>query len=64
MYDILFSDDTAMNDCGFKMTLEEAKDYIATWNGTNHGYFEDYKGGFVCIICCLSDAFVYEEEVR
>lgn len=50
-YDIFFHDNENSNNLGFHMSLQEAKDYIEMHNGTNHSYFEDYKGGIVQIVC-------------
>lgn len=43
-YDIYFNDAEKSNNKGFKMNIEEAKDYINQYNGTNDSYFADYDG--------------------
>ena len=52
-YDVVFDDDTAMNEKGFKATLEYCKDYVINNNtGKKTGtYFDDYRGGTVMIVC-------------
>ena len=50
-YDVHFNDSENSNNKGFKESLDYCKDYIETHNGTNHGYFADYKGGSVSIVC-------------
>lgn len=62
-FDILFNDDNNSNNKGFAISLEEAKDYINRYNGTNESYFEDYKGGIVSIICNETEEVVFETEV-
>jgi hypothetical protein len=47
----------------FDISLEDAKDYINRYNGTNESYFEDYKGGIVSIICNETEEVVFETEV-
>ena len=63
-YNVVFNDSENSNDKGFALTLEEAKDYINRYNGTNESYFEDYKGGMVSIVCNETGETEYEEEVR
>ena len=63
-YDVHFNDDQDSNNKGFEYTLEEAKDYIQAYNGTNESYFEDYKGGTVSVVCNETGETVYEEEVK
>lgn len=63
-HDIVFNDSEDGNSNGFKLSLQEAKDYIKTWNGTDHGYFADYKGGVVGVVKNETGETVYEEEVR
>lgn len=63
-YDIVFNDDTDSNNVGGNYTLQEAKDYIEMNNGTDWGYFKDYKGGTVSIYCKETDEEVYSETVR
>lgn len=62
-FDILFNDDNNSNNKGFAVSIEEAKDYINRYNGTNESYFEDYKGGIVSIICNETEEVVFETEV-
>lgn len=63
-HNVYFNDEQDSNDKGMSVTRQEAKDYIKTWNGTNHSYFEDYKGGIVSVVCNETGETVYEEEVR
>lgn len=49
-YDVIFNDENDSNSMGFEMTKSEAIDYIKTWNGTDHTYFGDYKGGIVSVV--------------
>jgi len=63
-YNVHFNDDQDSNNKGFKYTLEEAKDYIQSYNGTNESYFEDYKYGTVSVVCNETGETVYEEEVK
>ena len=37
---------------------------ISRCNGTNEGYFEDYKGGIVSIVCNETGEEVYSERVK
>jgi len=62
-YNVVFNDDNNSNDKGFEQTLEYCKNYIQSFNGTNHSYFEDYKGGIVQVVCNETGDVVYEEEV-
>jgi hypothetical protein len=62
-YNVIFNDDQDSNDKGFKYTLDECKDYIHSFNGTNESYFEDYKGGTVSIVCNETGENVYEENI-
>ncbi|MCT4321821.1 hypothetical protein [Elizabethkingia anophelis] len=62
-YNIYFNDSENSNDKGFELSLEQAKDYIKKYNGTNESYFADYKGGQVSIIDNETDQIVYEEEI-
>ena len=63
-YDVVFHDDMNSNSKGFKTTLDECKNYIEAYNGTNESYFEDYKGGTVSIYCHQTEENVYEEIIR
>jgi len=61
-YDIYFKDQASSIAKGFKMPLNQALDYIADNNGT--GYFADYKGGTVSIVCNETGLTAYETEVK
>jgi hypothetical protein len=62
-YDIHFqSNDSSMNK-GFRFSLEQAANHISIHNGTNHSYFQDFKGGLVQIVCNETEEVVYETEV-
>jgi len=63
-YDVEFNSDTDSMHEGFCVSVEDCKHYIDVWNGTNHSYFEDFKGGTVSIRCNETEELVYEEEVR
>ena len=63
-YDIQFDDDNNTMNEGFAFSLEEAKDYIKTNNGSNSGYFGSFKSGIVSIYCRETGECVYEEEIR
>lgn len=63
-YDVQFLDSQNTNSKGFKMTIEQAKEYITSNNGTNNSYFSDYKGGTVCIVCNEDFEVIYSEEVK
>ena len=62
-YDVHFNDNNDSNSKGFEMTIEDAKSYIQSYNGTNNSYFADYKGGTVSVVCNQNSKTVYEEEV-
>ena len=63
-YDVHFNDSNDSNDKGFEVSEEEAMNYIRDHNGTNHSYFEDYKGGVVSVVCNETGETVHEEEVK
>lgn len=63
-YDVVFNDDNASNRKGWHETFEYCKNYIESNNGTNNGYFADYKGGTVSIYCNETDDEVYSEIVK
>ena len=63
-YDVYFNDSENSNNKGFNMTLEEAKEYIRIYNGTNESYFADYKGGTVSIVCNENGEEVYNTTIR
>ena len=62
-YDVYFNDENDSNNKGFKCSLEDAKGYIDSYNGTNESYFEDYKGGTVSIVCNETEETVFETEI-
>ena len=62
-FDIFFNDDNNCNNLGFKSSIEYCKDYIEMHNGSNHSYFEDYKGGTVSIVCNETQKVAFETEV-
>jgi hypothetical protein len=62
-YDIFFqSNDSSMNKC-FRFTLEQAANYISMHNGTNHSYFQDFKGGLVQVVCNETEEVIFETEI-
>jgi hypothetical protein len=63
-YDIYFDSNEDSNNKGFKESLEYCKNYIKSFNGTNHSYFKDYKGGTVSIISNTTAKTVYTTKVR
>lgn len=62
-YNIHFNDSENSNDKGFEVSLEQAKEYIKKYNGTNESYFADYKGGQVSVVDNETGQTVYEEEI-
>lgn len=63
-YDVHFNDEYDSNNKGMQATIEECRDYIDMYNGTDESYFEDYKGGIVSIVCNETGETVYEEVVK
>lgn len=63
-YDVQFNDETDSNNEGFSQTKEYCIDFIKTHNGTNYGYFGDYKGGVVSVVCNETSDDVYSEDVK
>ena len=63
-YNVCFDDDNSSNDEGWYETYEYCKNYIEMTNGTNEGYFKDYKGGLVSIYCNETGKAVYAEKVK
>lgn len=63
-YDIHFNDSENSNNKGFKDSLADCKEYIATHNGSNYSYFADYKGGTVSIVCNETEEVVFETVVK
>jgi hypothetical protein len=61
-YDVHFNDFTHSDSMGWQLTYDECLIYISCWNGTNHGYFNDYKGGTVSIVS--EEGTVYEIAVK
>lgn len=61
-YDIVFNDSEASNNKGFNVSLEEAKNWIEFNRG--EGYFLDYRGGTVSIVCNQTGEEVYSEEIK
>ena len=64
VYDVYFNDDDNTNNEGWLETYGACKNYINTTNGTNEGYFADYKGGTVSIYNTETEEDVYMETVR
>lgn len=63
-YDVVFNDETDSNNKGFQYSLEDAKGYIDSYNGTNESYFEDYKGGIASVVCNETGETVYEVQIK
>ena len=63
-YDIYFNDENNSNNKGWHASLDECKEYIKTYNGTNESYFADYKGGVVTIVCNETGDNVYFEDIK
>lgn len=63
-YDIIFNDCENSNSLGTKMTKREAMMYIRANNGKDCGYFSDYKGGSVSVVCNETGETVYETNVK
>lgn len=63
-YDVHFDDSNDSNSKGFKLSIEECKDYINSYNGTNDSYFGDYKGGIVSIVCNETGETEYSEAIK
>lgn len=63
-YDIHFNDEESSNNKGFRESFEYCKNYIEMYNGSNHSYFADYKGGTVSIVCNETGETVHEEEIK
>lgn len=62
-YDVYFTNETDSNNKGFKSSFDACMNYIQMHNGSGHGYFFDYKGGTVSIICNETSLVVYETAV-
>ena len=63
-YDVVFNDRFFTNSKGFKKSFKYCKEYIETWNGTNHSYFEDYKDGTVSIVCNETNETIFEIKIK
>lgn len=63
-YDVEFNDDESTDTHGMRTTKSEARWYIQRHNGTDIGYFADYKGGDVCVVCRQTGETFYHEEIR
>lgn len=68
-YACFFDEDCLSEFCSrhcraVEITKEEAISYIKKYNGTNHSYFEGYKGGFVAVVCNETGERVYSERIR
>lgn len=63
-YDVVFNDSKDSNNKGMKSSIDECKQYIKMWNGTDHSYFADYKGGIVSVVCNETGEEVYSEEIK
>ena len=61
-YDVHFNDSSDSNNKGFSSSIEECEDWINSNKGT--GYFADYKGGTVSIICNETGETVFEQEIK
>lgn len=62
-YDVHFNNDEESNSKGFELSLDEAKQYIAQYNGTNESYFKDYKAGIVSVVNNETGEVVFEAQV-
>lgn len=63
-YDVVFNDDENSNNFGAKFNFNEAIDWIKTYNGSNHSYFADYKGGTVSVVNVYTEEVAYETEIK
>jgi hypothetical protein len=48
--DVYFNDKESSNNMGWDIQLCDCLNYIQAWNGSNYGYFADYKGGTVSVV--------------
>jgi hypothetical protein len=62
-YDVVFTDSKSADCKGFKESLTYCKNYIRRFNGTNHSYFADYKGGIIAIVCNETNQVVFNTKV-
>jgi len=63
-FDVYFNDSDSSNNMGFKESLAYCKKYIRMYNGTNHDYFKDYKGGEVSIVNNSTGEIVYKSLIK
>ena len=64
VFNVYFNDDDSSNSEGWSETYGYCKNYINATNGTNEGYFADYKGGTVSIYNTETEEDVYMETIR
>ena len=64
VFNVYFNDDDSSNSEGWSETYGYCKNYINATNGTNEGYFADYKGGTVSIYNEETEEDVYMEAIR
>lgn len=62
-FNVVFNDDYDSNDLGMDVDMQDAIEYIKSWNGTEHSYFKDYKTGTVSVVCNETGNTVYHETV-
>lgn len=62
-YDIIFHDEKDSNSKGFAESYEYCKSYIETGVRTMEGYFGDYAGGRVSIVCNETGEEVFDEDI-
>lgn len=63
-YDIHFKKDSKSTCMGLKVSPSEAVNYINNNNGTDNGYFKDYKEGIVSVVCNETSDLIYFEKVK
>lgn len=65
-FDIQFNDVTGLNknSMSLELSLQECKDYIEIHNGKSDGYFSDYKGGAIKVVCNQTGETVYEDVIK
>ena len=61
--DVVFNDENNSDNNGFELTYNECLDYIKSFNGSIHSYFEDYKNGFVSIVSNKTGVTLFETKV-
>lgn len=62
-FDVFFNDSENSNSLGFRESFDYCLNYIKTYNGSNHSYFADYKGGTVSIYDVDIEEEVYIDNV-